>query len=269
MKLTAVFDIGNTTVHVSLFGLDQPADGRPLASAVLDNHQAASSGAVVDFLQALAARAVAADGTDSDVKLSVICSVVPSLSLIVKAALSTAFGSDPLLLASTMASGLTNHYRNPAGLGADRLAAASGAQLLYPAQNLVIVDSGTATTVDAVDAAGNYRGGYIVPGPGTWLSSLRNNTAQLPALEFDAAAEHGPGLSTAACIVNGLQAAYPAMLGSLVSILQTSVFGGAPARILLTGGWSASLTLPLPFELNPDLVAIGARRMLSLNSSQA
>lgn len=269
MKLTAVFDIGNTTVSVSLFEQGQALASTPLASAMLENERAASSGAVVEFLKYLAAQAVAGADRISDVSLSVVCSVVPSLTVIVQTALSTAFGSTPLVLDSGMRSGLTNHYHNPLGLGTDRLAGASGAQLLYPSQNLIIIDAGTATTIDAVDSEGGFRGGYIVPGPGTWLRSLRSNTAQLPALEPDSAAAVGPGLDTAACIANGLQAGYPALLAGLVTALQSTVFGVSSANILLTGGWASRLAMPRPFELNPHLVAIGARRMLKLNAGQA
>src|SRR5450830_589706 len=79
--------------------------------------------------------------------------------------------------------GLRNGYRNPAQLGSDRFAAAIGARFLYPGQKLFVATCGTATTVDAIDAAGVFLGGMILPGLGLMAASLARNTAQLPQVK--------------------------------------------------------------------------------------
>ena len=76
--------------------------------------------------------------------------------------------------------GMRNHYRNPAQLGADRFAAALGARALEPGRRIVVATCGTATTIDAIDAQGDFLGGMILPGLGLMASSLARNTAQLP-----------------------------------------------------------------------------------------
>jgi type III pantothenate kinase len=76
--------------------------------------------------------------------------------------------------------GLRNRYRNPAQLGSDRFAAALGARTLVPGQALVVATCGTATTVDAVSADGEFIGGMILPGLGLMLGALARGTAQLP-----------------------------------------------------------------------------------------
>jgi type III pantothenate kinase len=76
--------------------------------------------------------------------------------------------------------GIQNHYRNPAQLGCDRLASVIGAHYLFPGQNLIVATCGTATTVDAVTAQGDFVGGMILPGLKLMAESLARNTAQLP-----------------------------------------------------------------------------------------
>ena len=66
---------------------------------------------------------------------------------------------------STWDWGLRIDYDDPARIGVDRLAAAAAAHRAAPAgQAVVVVDAGTALTVDAIDAEGTFRGGVIVPG---------------------------------------------------------------------------------------------------------
>ncbi|MFZ6654387.1 type III pantothenate kinase [Undibacterium sp. TJN19] len=76
--------------------------------------------------------------------------------------------------------GIQNNYRNPAQLGCDRLASMIGAHYLFPAQDLIVATCGTATTVDAVTAQGDFVGGMILPGLKLMAESLARNTAQLP-----------------------------------------------------------------------------------------
>jgi len=76
--------------------------------------------------------------------------------------------------------GLRNRYRNPGQLGSDRFAAALGARTLAPGQALVVATCGTATTIDAVSADGDFIGGMILPGVGLMLGALARGTAQLP-----------------------------------------------------------------------------------------
>lgn len=76
--------------------------------------------------------------------------------------------------------GLRNRYREPGQLGSDRFAAALGARCLAPGRALVVATCGTATTIDAVSADGDFIGGMILPGLGMMLGALARGTAQLP-----------------------------------------------------------------------------------------
>ena len=75
---------------------------------------------------------------------------------------------------------IANAYRTPRTLGRDRLAAAVGAATLYPGRNALIVDVGTAVTLDVVSAAGVYLGGCISPGMAMRFRALHDYTAALP-----------------------------------------------------------------------------------------
>lgn len=85
-----------------------------------------------------------------------------------------------VLQAQAQREGIKNHYRNPQQLGSDRFASLIAAHNLFPHEPLLVVTCGTATTVDAIDAEGNFNGGMILPGLGTMAQSLAVNTAHLP-----------------------------------------------------------------------------------------
>lgn len=78
---------------------------------------------------------------------------------------------------------IKNKYRTPYTLGADRLAAAVGANYLQPGRDILIIDIGTCVTFDFINAAGEYLGGNISPGPTMRLKALNNYTSRLPLVD--------------------------------------------------------------------------------------
>ena len=78
---------------------------------------------------------------------------------------------------------IINKYSTPLTLGSDRLAAAIGANGLQPGRDVLIIDIGTCVTFDFVNAAGEYLGGNISPGPTMRLKALNCFTARLPLVE--------------------------------------------------------------------------------------
>ena len=80
---------------------------------------------------------------------------------------------------------IENGYATPQTLGLDRLAAAVAANALYPNSNVLIVDFGTAITVDFVSAEGRFLGGNISPGAATRFRALHHFTKRLPLCELD------------------------------------------------------------------------------------
>lgn len=93
--------------------------------------------------------------------------------------------------------GVRNGYTKPEKLGSDRLVAMVGAyELIDDLQACIVIDSGTATTIDAVDETGQHLGGVIFPGLALSLESLGSNTEQLPSLETNEQALKSNGLAT-------------------------------------------------------------------------
>lgn len=77
---------------------------------------------------------------------------------------------------------LTNRYRSLSTLGRDRIAAAVGANSRFPGQNLLVIDAGTAITIDFVSSGNEYLGGNISPGLSMRFRSLHEFTDNLPLL---------------------------------------------------------------------------------------
>jgi len=156
------------------------------------------------------------------------------------------------LTSSASACGVRNAYDNPAQLGADRWAALIGARSLH-AGPAVVVMAGTATTVDALDGDGRFRGGLILPGLALMRAALARNTAGLPH-----AAGHYQAMPTNTddAIVSG---AIHATLGAIERMRATL---GEDALCLLSGGAAGELVphLELPQRQIDNLVLEGLAR---------
>jgi|GEM_PF-452186 len=180
---TLALDLGNSTLALGLF-----EGGHLLRHSHLPND--ASAEQIVNKVRCLtggqqtasAARNKrrAAVNAARQIKAACGCSVVPERTAPLLAALETAFGLRPLLLTPTAAHGLKIAYRRPAQIGADRVAAALGARKLYPRQNCIIIDCGTATTLTFLSRDGTLLGGAILPGLALWGDALARATAKLP-----------------------------------------------------------------------------------------
>jgi type III pantothenate kinase len=161
----------------------------------------------------------------------------------------------PLSLIATVREqlGVTNGYRDEGELGTDRWAALVAAHNAGAANQLV-VNAGTALTVDALDAEGCFLGGLIVPGPALMRRSLGAGTAQLKRTEgmFDPFPR-----STADAITSGaIQAAAGAIERTMAAMARA---GLAPQRLVLSGGAAGELAphLPMPPTVNDNLVLDG------------
>jgi type III pantothenate kinase len=95
-------------------------------------------------------------------------------------------------------------YKTPKTLGHDRIAACAGARYIYPNSNVLIMDMGTAITIDFVNAKGEYLGGNISPGLQTRFRALHEYTAKLPLVDGDITFPRF-GTDTRTAIVAGVQ----------------------------------------------------------------
>ncbi|NMG43611.1 type III pantothenate kinase [Aromatoleum toluvorans] len=158
----------------------------------------------------------------------------------------------PEWLRSTAACcGVRNTYDTPGQLGTDRWAALIGARALHPAACLVI-NAGTATTIDILDADGLFRGGLILPGEHLMRRSLARDTAQLPFADgrFTAAPRNTADAIVSGCL-NAQAGAVERMFGQIAHAPQ--------ALCLLSGGGADALAelLDIPFRRVDNLVLKG------------
>jgi len=147
----------------------------------------------------------------------------------------------------------------PQRVGIDRLAAAAAAAVVKPAaEGAIIVDCGTAATVDMVAADGRFLGGAILPGPTLMARALAQGTSKLPevrALEhFDPPAL--PGRNTREAIAAGIGWGMRGAIAELVA--RGRLVLGPSAPVILTGGWSRAILPAVPGATEmPDLVLLG------------
>jgi type III pantothenate kinase len=123
----------------------------------------------------------------------------------------------------------------PENVGADRALNAIAAHVKYPG-DLIVVDFGTATTFDVVDASGAYKGGIIAPGINLSLDALVNATAKLPRIAIDAPKDNLSviGRTTQSQMLIGIYWGYVAMLEGLAERVKGEL--ARPSTVIATGG---------------------------------
>ncbi len=137
---------------------------------------------------------------------------------------------------------LVNGYRDPMQLGADRWHAMIAARQSFPAQPLVVVCAGTATTVDWVDAAGRFLGGLIAPGSALMAQSLAQGTARLPRSRGEVVAAPD---NTDDAIATG---AAEALAGLVERRVRALARRAGPPQLVLAGGRAGELAGRLALE---------------------
>ena len=140
--------------------------------------------------------------------------------------------------------GVRNGYARPEQLGSDRWAALIAAHGARPSNQLV-VNAGTALTIDALAASGDFRGGIIVPGPALMRRSLDRNTAGLR--ESEGSMVDFP-TATADAITSGTIQAAIGAIERMGAALERAL-GGSRPRIVISGGAAAEIAPHLPRDI--------------------
>jgi len=195
-----------------------------------------------------------------------ICSVVPSVNYSLSSACSKYLGVEPLFIKAGIKTGLKLKYANPKEIGADRIAGAIGAATLHPDTNLIIIDMGTATTIDCVTKNKEYLGGAILPGLKMSMEALANGTEKLTAVEISRP-EHVCGTSTTEAIQSGLFYGNAGALKEICYLYKKNIFKGQDTYIISTGGFSRILEDYGLYDENcQELVLLGIKQALTLNN---
>jgi len=218
-------DAGNTNITFAVFdGEKLRADWRvgTVARRTGDEYGA--------LLQSLfAARGLSFAGIDG----AVIASVVPSATdALIRFAKKHLHIDDPVILSPEMDLGIKVNYRPVSDVGADRIANAIAAHAKYGGK-VIVVDFGTATTLDAVSEDGEYLGGAIAPGIQISLEALFARAARLTGVRLTPP-EEAIGHTTAASLQSGIIFGFAGQVDALVERFQAEMGGGA--KVIATGG---------------------------------
>jgi type III pantothenate kinase len=145
------------------------------------------------------------------------------------------FGVEPLIAGEAPVDyAIDIDVDEPRSLGADRAVNAIAAHAKYPG-DLIIIDFGTATTLDVIDFNGAYKGGIIAPGINLSLDALVGNTAKLPRIAIEVPKSDSViGRNTEDQMLIGVYWGYVAMMEGLIARMRAEI--GRPAKVIATGG---------------------------------
>jgi type III pantothenate kinase len=249
-------DVGNTQTVLGLF-----------EGETLDGHWRISTDATLtaDELRVKIGGLLTAEGRSwSDVRRLIVSSVVPKLSDAYDEMARDATGVAPMTVGPGLKTGLQVRYDNPHEVGADRIVNAVAAMARFGTP-VVIVDFGTATTIDVVDASGAYIGGAIAPGLETSAEALFSKAARLSKVDLE-----DPGMvigrNTRASVQAGLVIGEAVRVDGLVRRAWAELGGETP--VVATGGLAERIS-PLcetVTEVVPDLTLEGLIAVYRLNA---
>lgn len=185
----------------------------------------------------------------------IISSVVPQSIFNLRNLSRRYLNVEPLVIGDNVELGMPVRILKPSEAGADRLVNAIGAHLLYPG-DLIIIDSGTATTFDVVAADGAFEGGVIAPGINLSLQALHEAAAMLPRIAIQKP-DRVIGKDTVSNMQSGVFWGYVALIEGLVARIKAE--WGKPMTVIGTGGVASLFEGATPSidRFDPDLTIRG------------
>jgi type III pantothenate kinase len=224
-------DCGNTQTVIGLFSDHELVDHWRIATAA----DRTSDELALMFQQFLGFHGFSFDAQVSGVA---IASGVPRVTAALREMTERYFGYEAMVVEPGVRTGMPILYDEPKNVGADRIANAVGAYDLFGGPTIV-VDFGTANTVDAVSAKGEYLGGAIFPGIEISLDALFERAAALRSVEL-VAPKNVIGKSTIEAIQSGVVYGYTGQVDAIVHRFEQEL---GPSTVVATGGL-AELIMP-------------------------
>jgi type III pantothenate kinase len=250
-------DVGNTQTVLGLFEGDELRGQWRLAT---EAHRTEDELAVV-FAGLLALGGLRLE----DVSAMIVSSVVPGLARSYRSLAGEVFGVPFYPVDSSMETGLKNRYDDPGAVGADRIvnAVAAGRHYGFPA---IIVDIGTATTVEAVNGEGCYLGGAILTGLSVSLAALVARTAKLPSVDLEEEPPRVIATNTPDSIRSGFIYGYAGAIDALVRRSREEL-GEEGVRVVATGGPARAIVRHCREieAFDPDLTLKGLYALYEIN----
>ena len=168
----------------------------------------------------------------------IISSVVPPVFNSVQTGVRKVIGRQPMVVGPGIKTGLNIHMDVPSQVGSDLIVVAVAALAEYPAP-LVIIDLGTATTIQVIEPENVFIGGMVCPGVMVSLDSLTSRTAQLPGISLDEP-KQVVGKNTVDCMRSGIMYGTAAMLDGCIERIEEEL--GHPFTVIATGGLARFIT---------------------------
>jgi type III pantothenate kinase len=222
-----VVDVGNTHTVLGLY------DGERL---VHDFRIQTAQGRTSDEHHVLLLNLLELAGVErSDVRASILASVVPSFNDTVIDAVDRAFDHEIMVVGPGIKTGMPVLYENPREVGADRIVNAVAA-FERVGGAAIVVDFGTATTFDCISDKGEYLGGAIAPGMQISANALFSRAAKLPRSEI-ARPPRAIGRNTVHSMQAGIVFGYVALVDGLVRRLTSEM--DTQLTVIATGGLAA------------------------------
>lgn len=175
-----------------------------------------------------------------DIDDCIISSVVPPVFNSVRTGVIKIIGKQPMVVGPGLKTGLNIQMDVPSQVGSDRIVIAVAALAEYQAP-LILMDLGTATTLEVVEPNNRYLGGVILPGVKISMEALTSRTAQLPGISLDKPRQV-IGKNTIDCMRNGIMHGTAAMIDGLVERMEAEL--GHRTTLVATGGM-AQFIVPL------------------------
>ncbi len=194
---------------------------------------------------------------------SVIASVVPPLTHIIKSALRKLLNSEPLVIGAGLKTGLNIHLDDPSTLGADLVVDSVAALKIYGAPSIVI-DMGTATTMTVIDKDETYIGGAIFPGLNVSVEALAAGTSLLPRVSLGAPRKQ-IAANTMDAIKSGIIYGEASRIDGMIDRFEKEL--GYKMKVVATGGLASVITPHCTHEIitDPDLMLKGLKMIYDKN----
>ena len=223
-------DIGNTNLVIGCF-----RDDKILFKARIATDRTRTS----DQYGVEIKNMLEAYGVDrTDIKDCIISSVVPPVFNSVRTGVIKIIGKQPMVVGPGLKTGLNIHVDVPSQVGSDRIVIAVAALAEYKAP-LLLLDLGTATTIEAVEPENVYMGGVIIPGVRVSLDALTSRAAQLPGISLDQP-KQVIGKNTVDCMRSGMMYGTAAMIDGLIDRMEEEL--GHRCTLIATGGLAQFIT---------------------------
>jgi len=200
-----------------------------------------------------------------DISEAVMACVVPDLEPTFQRICERYFNVRPLGVHAGVKTGLRILYDTPRDVGADRVADAVAATQLY-GPPLIVVDLGTGTVFDAIDANGDYVGGAIAPGLGIASEALFRRAAKLYRVELSTP-RAAIGRNTITAMQSGILFGYVGLIEGIVARMKKEI--GENAKVIGTGGYAENIAKETDVidVVNQDLTLQGLRMIYDMNRS--